>query len=171
MTSREKKHKQLKALFHRQRGLCIWCGKGMVPPWQHQHKNGQKMNRRLCTLDHLDDRYSEERGRHGNEYRRVAACWQCNNARGAAHQQQISKEELWRRSGAYPQDHPLATRDRGSMRIGETATFAFLRHGEPLPEHAELASDLQGCSHGQHAILIRFKPPKQSNPDEQREGK
>lgn len=34
-----------------------------------------------ATLDHLDDRWSPERGMHPGERRRVAACRECNERR------------------------------------------------------------------------------------------
>ena len=97
-----KKKKQLKALYHFQGGICYWCKTGMVPPWQHKHKNGEKINPKLCTLDHLDSRLSHQRGNFPSRYRRVAACWRCNHERGRIEQASLPKDELWRRSGRYP---------------------------------------------------------------------
>jgi hypothetical protein len=91
---------QLKRMYRRQGGLCHWCEKGMVPPGTA--KPGGPHDPRLCTMDHLDDRFSEERGTHPGEYRKVAACWKCNNERGQRRQAAMPIAVLHERSKRQP---------------------------------------------------------------------
>ena len=70
----------------------------MIPPWEHKHVSHQKNNPRTCTLEHLDDRLSGERGKHNGEYRRVAACEKCNTERGQASERAAGIDELRRRA-------------------------------------------------------------------------
>ena len=100
MTPAQKR--QLLGLFKRQKGRCHWCGCKMQPPGQHKRIKRMKMNPRLCTYDHLDDRWSDGRGKHSREFRNVAACWQCNTDRGAVSQEAAGIDEVRRRSGSYP---------------------------------------------------------------------
>lgn len=73
--------RQKLALFERQNGLCFYCKQHMIlsfaPPTH------AKENPRRATLEHLDHRWSPDRGRHSGEYRRVLACHECNGKRGA----------------------------------------------------------------------------------------
>ena len=46
-----------------------------------------------ATIDHLDSRYSSERGKHYGEFRRVAACLECNGKRAKVEQSNIPIEE------------------------------------------------------------------------------
>lgn len=97
--SRKRRSKKLR-LFAEQQGRCHYCMVGMELTF-HEVKHPWNT---LATLEHLDDRFSEERGQHGGERRVVLACMQCNHQRGTASQQQQTKEELWRRSGRAPQE-------------------------------------------------------------------
>jgi len=99
MGSRDRK-RQLKRMYHRQRGHCVWCGRKMLPPGSHNGKGTPPPL--LCTYDHLDCRYSEDRGKHPGEFRNVAACWECNNNRAAMQQANVPKSVLWAKSGSYP---------------------------------------------------------------------
>lgn len=90
-------------LFIQQGGLCFWCKVQMVeyPP----KRKRKAMPLDMCTIDHLRDRFDPNR-RECNprgEQRLVAACWECNNRRGAERAASVSKRTLWRRSGRYPQ--------------------------------------------------------------------
>lgn len=107
-TSTRRRKRQIMALFIRQGRRCFWCAAEMLPPGSHTSKHGQPTPPNLCTLDHLDDRLSVERGRHMGELRRVAACWRCNNLRGTASQAAQPKSELHRRSGRFPKDTEIA---------------------------------------------------------------
>ena len=72
--------KRLK-LFYEQQGRCYWCGCEMISPeFYDQSKAPQPDN--LATLDHLDNKLSNERGKHHGEKRRIAACRKCNQQRG-----------------------------------------------------------------------------------------
>ena len=44
-------------------------------------KAGGGLRKDACTLEHLDDRYSELRGQLAGQKRVVAACYACNNRR------------------------------------------------------------------------------------------
>lgn len=85
-------------LYRDQNGLCHWCGCELL-----LRKGGAKekqMPENLATLDHLDDRFSIDRGSHGyGTLRKVLACWRCNNDRGRASQLSQPIEELRRRAG------------------------------------------------------------------------
>lgn len=53
----------------------------------------------MATFEHLDDRFSEDRGKHPNEFRVVLACLKCNNARGREREAARLIDELRARSG------------------------------------------------------------------------
>ncbi len=89
--------RQVRALSQRQHGRCYWCDVEMLPPGPD---GGKKPDSRQCTLDHLDDRFNPERGKHPGEIRRVAACWHCNHTRGVESQAKIPRYKLSRRCGA-----------------------------------------------------------------------
>lgn len=121
MGQNKRKQAQLKRMFHRQGGRCAWCGMAMKPPGSHKGRG--KPDPMLCTFDHFDDRFSDERGKHGGEFRNVAACWTCNNRRAQMQQANISKQVLWEKSGAYPIGHEAHARPNarnGFRRVGRT---------------------------------------------------
>ncbi len=91
MTPKQKR--RLQYLFGTQGGRCHWCGRVMISPGQ-PHVKRQAMNPALCTFDHLDDRFSPERGSHRGEPRSVAACWGCNTRRGKERQDAMPIEVL-----------------------------------------------------------------------------
>ena len=67
------------------------------------HKNGAYEPPNRATLDHLYHRWSPER--HNpieGQKRRVMACKQCNERRGAEYQRSVPIEKLREISGAYP---------------------------------------------------------------------
>lgn len=127
-SSRARYKKQRHQLFHLQKGKCHWCKKPMrllkLPAKAKAHPDD------LCTIDHLDDRYSAERGKHGNEYRRVAACRKCNNERARAHEIELGKPVLWAKSGSYPRGL-VAQLDRASD--SESGGRAFESHRDHQP--------------------------------------
>lgn len=125
MSGTKARQEQLKRLFKRQGGRCWWCGVGMVPPGTYKAKG--KPDPRLCTYDHMDCRFSDDRGKHAGEFRNVAACWTCNNRRAAMQQANMAKEILWEKSRAYPRDHPKARTGRGA-RDGATSVERLARH-------------------------------------------
>lgn len=76
------RHKR-QQLFKEQGGLCHWCRETMVliervpgGIWIRQRPDE-------ATIEHLDPRYSPERGKHPGEVRQVLACSKCNNERAA----------------------------------------------------------------------------------------
>lgn len=95
----EQLRRRKRRLFERQEGRCFWCHCTMD---FGVHRLGRYMPPNLATIDHLDDRFSPERGRHAGEQRTVLACWKCNNDRSIKRHAEIPKEELRRRSGRYP---------------------------------------------------------------------
>lgn len=61
--------------MERQGGLCYYCGRPMRP-MPNGHTGHLPAD--AFTFEHLDSRYSDERGQHGSEYRVVGACNKCN---------------------------------------------------------------------------------------------
>lgn len=94
MADSDKRRKQRIGLFLKQKGKCHWCQCEMLLAYGHLKK--QPAN--LATIDHLDDRFSPERGKHYGEYRRVLACAQCNFDRGKSSQAAQPIEVLRNRS-------------------------------------------------------------------------
>lgn len=90
-----KKREQKWKLFWRQEGLCCYCQTPMILSF-HQIEHPP---RNLATVEHRDDRFSPERGKHEGEFRRALACWQCNYERGRISQAEQPIEELHRRAG------------------------------------------------------------------------
>lgn len=94
MDSRKKQAKK-RRLFHQQDGRCYYCGcqmkcgkgpsNGIVP-------------KTFATFEHLDDRYSDDRGKRSGQ-RVVLACHGCNHKRGQERTASMSEEELHERSG------------------------------------------------------------------------
>lgn len=89
---------QLAKLYDQQHGKCHWCGIAMRPPGSFVPRRGRKLPKDLCTYDHLDDRFSAERGKHAWTRRNVAACWQCNFDRHIESQKSQPIELLRQRS-------------------------------------------------------------------------
>lgn len=77
-----RKKTQLRRLWLRQNKRCHWCGRVMREPGTHNGAKDGKPPDDLCTLEHMHDRYSAERGRHAGTFVNVAACWRCNWERG-----------------------------------------------------------------------------------------
>lgn len=69
-------------LFHEQGGLCHWCKGPMVIDLEIYTRGGM-LPSNACTLDHLVHRMDPRRMYPmGGEKRYVAACSECNEARG-----------------------------------------------------------------------------------------
>jgi len=98
---RYRKTRQAEALFNYQGGKCYWCGVGMVLPRHEPPKRHRPVNSLLCTLEHMDSKYSLERGKHHGEKRNVAACWGCNNTRAREEELAIPVEIRQQRSGRH----------------------------------------------------------------------
>ncbi|MDF2435408.1 MAG: hypothetical protein JWP44_5039 [Mucilaginibacter sp.] len=93
--------KQIKIkLYNDQKGLCHWCHNLMIfnPP----RIKGERINPRMCTLDHLYDKWDPLRYTNKGELTLVAACTKCNTERSVINQNNQSKETLWMLSGRYP---------------------------------------------------------------------
>jgi hypothetical protein len=75
---------------------CWWCKRQMLNPETFPHIHPLPPD--MATTDHLDDRFSPDRGKFPGQRRRVAACWKCNNDRSRARQAELGKDELRRRS-------------------------------------------------------------------------
>lgn len=73
-------------LFAEQKGRCFYCDCLMVIHTDEVLPH-MTMRKNIATIEHLDDRWSDSRGRHplGVE-RTVLACWQCNNEKGKVSQ-------------------------------------------------------------------------------------
>lgn len=99
--NRVKLRRRRRALFHEQHGLCWWCKQPMVlePPIERH----RPMPLRMCTVDHLRDRFDPSRRRKAiGDRRLVASCWQCNNDRGNQRQAEQPIEMLRERSQRHP---------------------------------------------------------------------
>lgn len=103
MKTRERYIRQRKALYDLQGGRCYYCEIRMYLPHDGKFKPGC---RRLdaCTLEHLDDKYSPERGKHRGEFRRVAACAHCNERRSTERTAELTREQKWVLSGRRPRE-------------------------------------------------------------------
>jgi 5-methylcytosine-specific restriction endonuclease McrA len=83
-------------LFHAQGGCCHWCKE---PMRLIEDNPGGGCPKDMATIDHLRDRFHPERRQPPRgEERYVAACWNCNNKRGAVRQAELGKPELQRRA-------------------------------------------------------------------------
>lgn len=107
LTSQQRKRRQVEGLFKRQNGLCYWCNGAMVLFDERIMRRNRPLPDNLATVDHLDDKFSPERGKHGGEIRRVLACMRCNGLRGSMAQRSQPIEELRER----------AQRHRGNRQI------------------------------------------------------
>lgn len=93
----EKKRRQ----FARQNGLCFYCQNpmrlidGPLP-------RGTRTPDDIATFEHLDDRYSPERGKHAGSRRVVLAHHLCNQIRGDARTKALPLTERHERSGRRP---------------------------------------------------------------------
>jgi hypothetical protein len=91
------------SLFAFQEGRCYYCQQFMTlsfaPPEPHKSPDP-----RSATIEHLDHRFSPERGQHGGEYRKVLSCRKCNDERGRLIQASQPIEVLRERAGRHPQD-------------------------------------------------------------------
>lgn len=78
---------------------CHWCQKPTIlpPKYSDQFRQGQ-VKPNFATVEHLDSRLSHERGKHPGEFRRVIACWKCNNERNDREQRALPRQTLWERS-------------------------------------------------------------------------
>lgn len=95
------RHKR-RELFKEQKGLCHWCREPMTLIERTDKKQGEpKIKRRPdeATIEHLDPRYSPERGKHAGEIRQVLACSSCNNVRANEDVKRLPIQTRWEWSG------------------------------------------------------------------------
>ncbi len=84
MKRRTKHHRQVARLFKEQNGRCCWCNNKMIPTGGKHIKDPPD---NLCTLEHLDDKWSSMRGKWPQgTIRRAVACRKCNQARSNTRQ-------------------------------------------------------------------------------------
>lgn len=85
---------------------CYYCGIETVLPENFLSKSGRlKVTpKNLATIEHLRSRLNPHRTEKnkGNEIRRVLACWQCNQERGAQEVNNIDITLRWKWSGRFP---------------------------------------------------------------------
>ena len=74
-----KKHSRRRRLYARQRGMCYWCLCLMRSP-DPRLRDKEPVPDDYPTIDHLDERFTERRGKMVGE-RTVLACRVCNNHR------------------------------------------------------------------------------------------
>jgi 5-methylcytosine-specific restriction endonuclease McrA len=86
--SREQIRRRRNFLFKKQGGKCYYCQQPMVPATADKYQPDN-----ACTLEHLDDKLSPERGKHKGKERTVAACRKCNLKRGVARNKEYQKNE------------------------------------------------------------------------------
>lgn len=77
---------------------CRWCGR-LTILWAY--KVHATMPDNAATVDHLDSRFSNERGAHSGKTRRLLACYRCNQSRCDA-DLAVNLELQREKSGAYP---------------------------------------------------------------------
>lgn len=101
MTSKTKRQ-QLFFMWKRNPS-CHWCGRDTMLVLRTEAHPHNKVPPRddEATIDHLRSRFDPTRQEPNlnHEFRRVLACWRCNNERSRAEQAQRPLEELHRRSG------------------------------------------------------------------------
>lgn len=111
MKSGDRKRKQLWALWNHQKGRCYYCDCETVLRFR---ENGGAAWPNEATMEHLDHRFSEDRGQRDGDFRRVMACNQCNHERGRHAEQQAGIDELRRRSKMHSEKHEKKRRSGGN---------------------------------------------------------
>lgn len=81
--------------LHQYDPRCYYCGRVT----RLLETNGGHIPDDAATIEHLDSRYSDERGKHSGEYRRVLACRKCNNERSSPKAHGMAIQEIWERDG------------------------------------------------------------------------
>lgn len=91
LSTNERKRRQKAALYWHQSGLCYYCA---VPVLLKEWPRRLRQPDHLATLEHLDHKFSPERGRHQGEYRRVLACRRCNEIKGRQDAAMLARVDL-----------------------------------------------------------------------------
>lgn len=97
------KRQRLKYLKERVK-RCWYCKTKLV---YYPLKKGESIPDNYATIEHLNSKLQYPDGRPkiwGKKRTLVVACFKCNNERGKKENSQLSKEELWERSGSYPSE-------------------------------------------------------------------
>lgn len=101
------RNKERRDKLFKKHPYCHWCSRPLVDPRNYQWKTPSGHNRliknppdNLATLDHLDSRFSQERGKHPGKVRTVLACQKCNLQRAADEARRLGAEALRRRTEA-----------------------------------------------------------------------
>lgn len=98
---------QRRKLCEKQKWKCYWCGK----PMRWWNSDSPEIPGDAATLDHLDDRWSTERGMHpSGDVRRVAAHKTCNEQRSLENERRVWNE--FRERGA---DEPRSAEGSGTQ--------------------------------------------------------
>jgi len=87
-SKRARLRRQKCRLFSLQDGRCCWCNRHMFLTFKETNPQPDDM----ATLDHLDHKLSEDRGKHAGEVRHVLACRKCNLERGEADRKRYEKQ-------------------------------------------------------------------------------
>ena len=96
-TKAQKRREKRERLYASQDGECYWCGCEMIlGPFEP--KTGKRPPANLATFEHLDDKFSSERGQYTGEARVVLACNKCNFETGLVSQMKQPKHVLHERS-------------------------------------------------------------------------
>jgi hypothetical protein len=74
---------------------CCYCGVLTVLPAKY---DPDRPFDTMATVEHLDPRLSPERGKHPGKFRKVIACWKCNNERNRAFTASLPRQTLWEQS-------------------------------------------------------------------------
>lgn len=92
------RHKR-RRLYKEQGGACYYC-KGRMVLVERQPGDSNRCRRNEATIEHLDPRYSPERGKRGGEQRQVLACMGCNTERSRKDILAMSIQARWEMSWA-----------------------------------------------------------------------
>jgi hypothetical protein len=102
MGETKRRRQRLMRLF-KQDCRCYWCRRPTELVVLEKHRNDYPDN--MATIDHLNSRLSEHRGKLTGP-QTVLSCYRCNHTRGRLEVAITPKEELWRRCGSFPLNHP-----------------------------------------------------------------
>jgi hypothetical protein len=81
--------------YKEQNGCCYYCREAMVI---YKPDGSGLIPDNFATFEHLDDRYSPERGKHPGKRRIFLACLKCNAKKAKEREREVGIEEIRRRS-------------------------------------------------------------------------
>ena len=110
--SSESKRRRLKNLF-KSDPHCFWCDCLVTLENRYNHKDKHHIGLppNGATLDHIISRNDED-WKKGMKNGIVLSCNKCNHERQAEEIKKLPKEELWHRSGRYPQKNRTTELDK-----------------------------------------------------------